>query len=245
VKCCDRLERLEVPWGVFTCLPPTCPTFTRLTHLSLADGRHTDAAIAFKSRVWDLMPALVDLHLESPQGVPWEGEGGHRLIVRALEGVAGSLRRLELVSTERPASPAPPAVACHELGVAIGKMRRLSYLSLDIFDDGRAYHAVERGLAASGGCPPLFELRLLGVQQNVDMVTHEPSLIVPSVRRLRIQEIGKDAEATLLLCCGLTRMGYKHRVETKLPVRPGGPTVADNVCIHILRLNGINLVDVE
>jgi hypothetical protein len=43
----------------------------------------------------------------------------------------------------------------YELGVAVGKLRRLKDLALDLSEDGRAYHAVAQGLAASGGDRPL------------------------------------------------------------------------------------------
>jgi hypothetical protein len=68
-----------------------------------------------------------------------------------------------------------------------------------------------RGLAASGGCPPLFELQLQEIRTSIDVLAYEPSLIVPSVRRLQIHGGYTDPEPALLLCCGLVQMGYKHR----------------------------------
>jgi hypothetical protein len=159
VSCCDRLERLCVPWEVFCSLPPTCPTFTRITHLSL---KYYHGAMDLTSRVWGLMargllPALADLHLAAPSGVSLGGEGGGGL-PRALEGVAGTLRRLTIHSQGYQRDPSD--AVCYELGVAIGKLQRLTYLSLEVAEDGRFYHFMGRGLAASGGCPPLFELHL-------------------------------------------------------------------------------------
>jgi hypothetical protein len=146
--------------------------------------------------------------------------------------VAATLRRLRL-HFYGPAEPS--AVACHELGVAIGKLRCLRYLSLDLFKDGRAHQAVGRGLAASGGCPPLFELRLCGVEQNTDC------LIVPSVRRLFIGGAPTGEEA-LLLYCGLVQMGYKHRLSVYFnpTLKPPlcGP-LADECMTAVLQTGGI------
>jgi hypothetical protein len=94
--------------------------------------------------------------------------------------------------------------------VAIGKLRRLTYLSLRLCDDGRGYEAMGRGLAASGGCPLLSELRLDDVKSNIDWLLWEPSLIVPSVHRLTVSYQSRhytDAEG-LLFCCGLVRTGF-------------------------------------
>jgi hypothetical protein len=64
VSCCEGLERLEVPWGSFKSLPPTCPPFTRLIRLDLDEP----GTISLTSPVWDrvasgLLPALTELSL--------------------------------------------------------------------------------------------------------------------------------------------------------------------------------------
>jgi hypothetical protein len=214
VSCCEGLERLEVPWGVFESLPPTCPAFKRLTQLHLTNWV---GGIDLSSPVWErvgsgLLPALADLSICCKR-LWWvrdeEGDGGECLLMGALEAVAGTLRRLALRSIRKPEPP--PVVACHELGVAIGKLRRLRYLSLCLSGDGRSYQAAGRGLAASGGCPPLFELHLDGAGRDIDRIVYEPSLIVPTVRHLHVwgggTEVGEEA---LVVCCGLVQMGYKH-----------------------------------
>jgi hypothetical protein len=173
--------------------------------------------IDLTSPVWDLMasgrmPDLAELCLHCKQ-LSWGhcgkgAQGGYRL-ARALEGVAGTLKRLTLESDILHEDV--PVAARHDLGVAIGKMRRLTYLSLCLFADGRAYQAVGRGLAASGGCPPLSELHLDRVQRNIDGIVYETNLIVPSVRRLHIQAfVSASEEDALLLCCGLVQVGYRH-----------------------------------
>jgi hypothetical protein len=102
---------------------------------------------------------------------------------------------------------------------------------------------VGRGLAASGGCPPLFQLGVFGLRHNVVTITHEPSLTLPSVRRLEIEMDGTDVKAALLLCCGLVRVGYRHRFETNLRAKAGALSVADDACLRLmLSLQGTNFV---
>jgi hypothetical protein len=221
-SCCDTLEVLSCPWAVFSALPATCPTFPRLTKLHVPAGRDEEVDLA--SPGWEVMangrlPALASIVIgnvgkfrsscHEPGGA---SEGAGRL-ARAFEAVAGTLNRLILSGQIIPGGRGDdlPAGACYELGAAIGKLRRLRYLKLDLFTDGRAYYAVGRGLAASEGSPKLATLKLLQLQINLDWVTYEPSLIVPSVRDLVIHGRCTEEEA-LLLCCGLVQAGYRSRI---------------------------------
>jgi hypothetical protein len=238
-SCCETLEDLEVPWGAFSSLPPTCPPFKRLTHLHLGEG--PSGAIDLTSPVWDLvarglLPTLADLSLGCYDFL-WvqagEGEEGVCRLICALEGVAGTLTRLALHNY----GPAEPSAAtCHELGLAIGKLWRLNYLSLRLSKDGRSYKAVGRGLAASGGCPRLSELHLGGVSENFNFLTLEPSLIVPSVRDLHLH-LSCSQEDALLFCCGLVRFGYKHRLSHNLYTRS-----RDSCLAAVLEAGGIRTV---
>jgi hypothetical protein len=195
------------------------------------------------------MPALTDLSLYGrglSWGSPWPTEWESRL-APALEAVAGTLTRLtienELLHTRSSDTENVDCVktACHEVGVAIGKLRRLRYLSLSLYQDGRSYHAMARSVAASGGCPELFELRLEGVIENIESLTYEPSLIVPSVRRLRLK--GKcSQESAQLLCCGLVRLGYRHGLDCDLSGRRETEFVHAAYMRPILSLGGISYV---
>jgi hypothetical protein len=206
-SCCDTLEVLRCPWTFFSALPATGPSFSRLTELSLwgAPVKNVD----FTQKAWDIMangrlPALATLSVTLSLEIAFASlkrdrimEGRCRL-ARALEAVAGTLRRLTLTGA---LGKHLPAGACYELGAAVGKLRRLRYLKLDILSDGRDYHAVGRGVAFSGGCPELFQLRLNGLEKNADWLTFKPTLIVPSVRNFQVTGLTTDEEA-LLLCCG-------------------------------------------
>jgi hypothetical protein len=152
LSCCDTLEVLRCPWHVFSALPATCPTFPRLKVL-LLKGWPDKGGVDLGSPAWDIvadgrLPALATLDIREPDKILWEqGEAGGRWAC-ALEAVGGTLRRLTLAAAW--GGPDLPAGARYELGVAIGKLRRLRYLHLNIFRDGRDYMAVGRGVAASG-----------------------------------------------------------------------------------------------
>jgi hypothetical protein len=211
--CSSTLEVLHCPWAVFSALPVTCPTFPRLTELVLQRGPSVN--IGASARVWDIMtsgrlPALVEL---SVAGVPWDGlgkcwaeEGGRRL-VRAFQAVGGTLRRLTFTGQELGEER-----ACHDLGTAIGKLRCLRSLHLGL-RGGKACHRIARGLAASGGCPELLELELSQLSSEVELLTCEPSLIMPTLRDLRLGDVHCTEEAALLVCCGLAKLGFKLRFD--------------------------------
>jgi hypothetical protein len=157
------------------------------------------------------LPALATLEIGNFHWQLYaEGEGveeGCRL-GRAFEAVAGTLRRLTLTGVFTGARE----VACYEVGAAIGKLRRLRYLELSLYTSGRNYHTLGQGLAASGGCPELFEIRLTEIHWEAELLIYHPSLIAPSVRALWID--ASDNEVGLMLfCCGLTHTGYKYRVD--------------------------------
>jgi hypothetical protein len=216
MSCCNTLEVLHCPWAVFSALPATCPTFPRLIELSL------DGEIDLTSPAWGIIadgrvPALASLGITVGRnlllGRP-EGEGFGRL-VRAFEAVAGTLKRLRVSRGWAGQGYSMPAGACHELGAAIGKLRRLRYLFLSLSQDGRDLHAVGRGMADSGGCPELFWVQVHGLERNYDWLTFEPSLIAPSVRDLHIEGHSTEEEA-LVLCCALVQLGYKYRAGVDL-----------------------------
>jgi hypothetical protein len=211
---CGGLERLEMPWEIFKCLPPTCPTFTRLPHLTF---RGDNAPIELTSPVWDRvtsgqLPALADFHLEGRKELSFASGRGFSVFLCALEAVAGTLRRLTLRSAF---VRRMPSTMGSRLGVVIGKMRRLRYLSIRLTREGQFYHAMGCGLAAFGGCPQLRELHVSGVRRDFDCLTFEPSLIVPSVRSLHISGGEGEGEDVLVLYCGLVQMRYKHRLITE------------------------------
>jgi hypothetical protein len=244
VSCCDSLRTLHCAWAVFSALPATCPGFTRLTELRL-DGAGVNFEVT--SSAWQLMadgrlPALATLHVQSNTRVCFsraEGEGGFAL-GRALEGVAGTLRRLTVTCVEMTNLPDGHG-PCYELGAAIGKLGRLRYLSLHMFSDGRAFGAVGQGLAASGGCPELFELSVGGPRlvANVDSFILEGGLIVPSVRDLDIEAFCKEEEA-LSVCCALAQTGYKYRFESHLRESQYGTYSASvHACMRAILPSGL------
>jgi hypothetical protein len=217
---CETLEVLHWPWAAFSALLAACPSFPRLTKLRLWAGRDEDIDLA--STAWDMvangrLPALVKLalhtrcdftrggHLEGAEAIE-----GVRRLSRAFEAVAGTLKLLFLTGTLPEVLPARVA---YEIGAAIGKLRRLRFLHLDLLSDGEDCSAVGRGMAASGGCPELFRVWVRRVDGNLDYLTYEPSLIGPSVRSLGFADCFGTEDEALLLCCGLVQMGYKHHLR--------------------------------
>jgi hypothetical protein len=245
-SCHDTVRILRCPWRVLGSLSAPYPSFRRLTDLDLS-GFDRDP----KSPAWDLMadgrlPALATLSIVISHDVICDYSGKllePGRLTRAFGGVAGTLRRLTITS-DSGAGVVTSSDPFRELGEAIGKLRRLRYLSLSVASSGRPFHGVGQGLAASGGCPELLELYIGGLNEHVDWVTREGGLIVPSVRNLQIG--GRcDEEEALLLYCGLARIGYKHRVVHQLIKLEGGEykphSVSSLACIRAI-LQGASFV---
>jgi hypothetical protein len=224
VSTCCELEVLVLqPIEVETLFPPGT-ALARLTQLEICDyEQENPPAVAEGTGLWELMasgglPALAKLK------VMVTGRWGRVQEVRtrvapALEAVAGTLTRLNLskiagrdnlgrIMTHKEG-------AWYEVGMAVGKLRRLKDLALGLSDDGRAYHAVTQGLAASGGdrpLPLLWQVEVtLSVGASADLLA---SLLLPTVR-VFVSDHCKD-QATVLLACALRQAGYKHTWAPKL-----------------------------
>jgi hypothetical protein len=77
-------------------------------------------------------------------------------VAPALAAVAGTLTHLELHKFQRWLGlNAYEVDVAYELGVAVGKLRRLKDLTLSLCVDARFYRAFAQGLAASGSDYPL------------------------------------------------------------------------------------------
>jgi hypothetical protein len=215
-----ELEVLVLPRIEVEHLFPPGTAFDRLTHLEISDtfprNHPLDAGVM---GLWETMasgglPALAKL------SVRFEGEWGtvedvRTRLVPAFEAVAGTLRYLYLEKHQAYAWLSDEVDVGYELGAAIGKLRRLKDLALNLSRDGRFYHAVAEGLPASGGCSPLPLLWQVllpgGVKTNADLVV---SLLLPSVRVFSSWWYS-DKRVPLLLACALRQAGYKHTWATR------------------------------
>jgi hypothetical protein len=218
VSACRELQVLALPHiGIGPLFPPGT-VFARLTHLQISDHeREHPPDDARGVGLWELMasgglPALATLKVT----VLGESVGAEEVRTRlapALEAVAGTLTHLHL-----DCSVSDDGGEGHEFGVAVGKLRRLKDLALNLSCDGRAYHAFAQGLAASGGdrpLPLLWRVTVVAlVCPNADLLA---SLLLPSVRVFASvhshppSSTSRDDRAALLLtACALRQKGYKH-----------------------------------
>jgi hypothetical protein len=156
VSSCRELHELVLSHNTVEPLFPPGTAFGRLTHLEISDREREHPPDAGVMGLWELMasgglPALAKLRVE------FEGRWGGVEEVRsrvapALEAMAGTLIQLCLEKADFSVKWRSDEVDVgYELGVAVGKLRRLKDLQFDLFKDGRVYHAFAQGLAASGG----------------------------------------------------------------------------------------------
>jgi hypothetical protein len=209
---CRELQVLVLPSISVELVFPPDTFFAHLVHLRISDDEREHPPGAGVMGLWELMasgglPALTKLKVTFEGRLPGLEKTRTR-VAPALEAVAGTLTHLHLTyggagrSDER---------AAYELGVAVGKLRRLKKLTLDLFEDGRAYHAVAQGLAAGGsGCPLplLWRVAVISFIQYDDAEDLLTSLLLPSVRVFSFH--GFNFQSKLRMACALRQVGYSH-----------------------------------
>jgi hypothetical protein len=212
VSACRELQVLMLPDMLLEPRFPPGTAFARLTELEVSDYEREHPPDAGVMGLWELMasggmPGLAKL------SVCLEGKWGGVEEVRsravpALEVVAGTLIQLCLEKDDFDIKWSSDEVDVgYELGVAVGKLRRLKHLELQLSKDGQVYHAFAQGLAASGGDRPLPVLWCVElpseVEANADQVA---SLLLPSVRVF--DSSCCDLSPALLMACALRQAGY-------------------------------------
>jgi hypothetical protein len=187
-----------------------------LTHLEIYVHKREHPPDAGAVGLWELLasrtlPALAKLRVRLER--QWGSvEDVRTRVAPAFEAVAGTLMHLDLNGGRVEVGVG------YELGVALSRLRRLKDLTLGLSRDGRVYHAVAQGLAASGDdhppLPLLWRMRVLTANAHADLLV---SLLLPSVRIFVTSSFPTD-QAVLLLACALRRVGYKHSwaVDTDL-----------------------------
>jgi hypothetical protein len=230
----SQVERLRVQWADVMAAVSACrelkvlalphievgpwflrgTAFNRLTHLEISDNEREHPPAAGVMGLWELMasgglPALTKL------SVRLEGRWGGAEEVRtwvapAFEAVAGTLTHLYINKVDHDGEWLSDEVEVgYELGIAVGKLRRLKDLVLRLSGDGRVYQAMAQGLAASGGdrpLPLLWRLGFFALQVNAHLVV--ASLQLPSVRVLLSSQ--DTRRESLVMACALRQVGYKH-----------------------------------
>jgi hypothetical protein len=214
LSACRELEVLVLPDFGFEPLFPLGAVFGRLLYLEIRvhDQEHPpDAGVV---GLWELMasgglPALADLCVAL--NGRWGGaEEVRARVAPALEAVADTLRHLRLSWWEGGKGLQSDDVDMgYGLGAAMGKLRRLKALTLQLSQDGRFYHAVAQGLATSGRDRPLPRLWRLVIHStvgpNADLLA---SLVLPSVEVFVTSH--EKTRPALLTATALRQAGYKH-----------------------------------
>jgi hypothetical protein len=223
VSACRELQVLVLPFITVEPLFPPGTSFARLTHLEISDHEREHPPDAGVMGLWELMasgglPALAKLSVRL-EGRPGGGMDEVRTrVAPGLEAVAGTLTHLQLDKAAYDVCASDEVEVGYELGLAVGKLRRLKDLALDLFEDCRAYHAMAQGLAASGGDRPLsllWRVMLPGaIQENSDQVA---SLLLPSVRVFYSAHC--SGGAALLTACAVRQAGYKYIWSLRHPLR--------------------------
>jgi hypothetical protein len=213
VSACHELQVLVLPRIKAEPLFPPGTVFNRLIHLEIPDNEREHPTSAGVMGLWELMasgglPALAKLRvtLEDRWG---DVEDVRTRLAPAFEAVAGTLTHFSLVHEWL----SDDVKLGYEFGVAMGKLRRLKDLALNLSMDGRFYHALAQGLAASGGERPLPLLWCLrvGMNQHVDEnVDRLASLLLPSVRVFASTPDDCQQTSAILTACALRQAGYKH-----------------------------------
>jgi hypothetical protein len=238
VSCCRELEVLVLPWVCFEPLFPPGTAFGRLTHLEMSDHGRSRPPNTGVMGLWELvasggLPALITLKVKLADR--WGAVEVKRRMAPAFEAVAGTLTHLYVTP---PDDAAWVVGAGYELGVAVGKLRRLKDLALDLSQNGRVYHAVAQGLAVCGidGPPPLlWRVRVVSDVCSVpDLLI---TLLLPSVR-VFVSSHMTSSQGALLTACALRRVGYKHTWAVSCPDEAKGAIHAiaqcrlSEACIH-------------
>jgi hypothetical protein len=216
VSACGELQMLVLPHTKVEPLFRPGTVFARLVRLEIWDSERERQPDAGVMGLWELMasgglPALVKLKVRFT-GRWWSAEVMRTRVAPAFEAVAGTLTHLQLgkYGDDMWLGVDLDLDVAYELGVALGKLRRLNTLSISMSSDGRAFDALAQGLAASGQDPPLpllWRLELLSsIWHNGDLVA---SLLLPSVRILALN-FKSDVNTILIMACGLRQAGFKH-----------------------------------
>jgi hypothetical protein len=204
---CRELEAAMLSRVDVEPLFPPSTVFGRLTHLEISDYEREHPPSAGKVGLWELMasgglPTLAKLSVWLKGR--WLGvEEVRSRVAPALEAVAGTLTHIGLgKGYHLPRHEDFEMV--YELGVAVGELRLLEDLVLELIRDGRIYHAFAEGLAASGGervLPLLYRVKLATrIKASHDKVV---SLLLPSVRVFEL------CYPVTLTACTLRQAGYK------------------------------------
>jgi hypothetical protein len=222
VSACRELRVLVLScMDVEPSFPPGA-ALPRLTHLEMSDSTREHPHEGGVTGVWELMasgglPALAKLSVTfySRWG---SAEEVRTRLAPAFEAVAGTLTHLHLEKYDTDEWLVDEVAVGYELGVAVGKLRRLEDLAFGMSEEGRAYPAVAQGLSASTGDCPLpgsCGSRCHRESSDADLLTSVLTPL-PSVRVFS-SDHHYDDQSLLVTACALRQAGYKHNWAPTYP----------------------------
>jgi hypothetical protein len=159
-------------------------------------------------------PALISVRLDS-EGWTWGPEVGPAMVA-AFEGVAGTLKALAI----RHKIIGGGDGVLRQLGEAIGKLRLLEDLELDVGGQGLKYYHVAQGMG-EGACPAIRSLSC-AIESGAGWLACRPSIIQPSVQNLYVTFGGVPGPEPLALAGALALLDFRGSVVMKNVFQVGG-----------------------
>jgi hypothetical protein len=219
---CPVLEELEIPLDFIRAVNSNNPLRLRcLKKLRLMPGSDRDP---LASNIWGLignglLPSLTELDVTILGSYRNKGIGQKTVsaptwsqLTRAFETLAPTLRKLRI---NLPAARAyPSSEGVHALGLAVGKLARLS--SLCIRDEaGTHLNLVLKGVSA-GKCHLLWRLQVEGAWLQPEQLATIVTSGLPTIRAMKVlYEADESEETVLLFLCALLRNGYRHYLSCR------------------------------
>jgi hypothetical protein len=229
---CPQLERVSAPMSTFRVMPLDGSVIFHVSHLVLDEcDRVFDDEATPDFALWRVMarggfPSLSSLSLEGGR-YKLDGECGPAMAA-AFEGVADTLKKLvfyqDLYYDQVPeyVDPVRADATLVRIGEALGKLRRLETLDLNIGRTGLACYRLAQGMG-EGACPALRSLTCY-VDQGAAWLAARPSVILPSVQDLCVELSGDDDDAEhaemLAMACALTSLGYRGSLVLRCAYGP-------------------------
>jgi hypothetical protein len=219
---CEHLTGLTTPMSTFATPLGNISAGLLVLRLNNKPGGRQDCS---DFALWGLMargdlPLLSWLSLDC-DGWRW-GPDVRTAMVAAFEGVAGTLKKLWFNQTDFCVSVDGVGAdsAVRQLGEAIGKLRRLEALNLNVGKQGRQYHRIAQGMG-NGACPALRSLTI-DIDSGAAWMSCQPSIIRPTLQNLQVFFGTAAGSEPLFTASALMSLGFRGSVTMWRVPKEGG-----------------------